>query len=292
MAKTDFTNTRPNGTEVELSDAAGSATFKYKYRSDRNQWENITGFGGGKLAPGIIADFAVMGGGGTHQYGSPAGSGGGAGGMVWYSDGSGANGSSTDTTKRPYRGLPEDVLEVGEYTLTVGSAGSPGGNTTLTFPSGAQIVAIGGGHAGNPGNNGGSGGGGSSGGGSAITTGTVDYDGTTNTNLQGNNGGSGSGWFSGVAAGTAGGGAGSAAQNGVAGDWSYSTPCAGAGIVIGGTEYAAGASPQGSGTCRSTPSPLGCAARSGGVVFNHTTNGRVEVSSSGTFTLNSDGTIS
>lgn len=248
------------------------------------------------IAANIIGDFAVMGGGGYHTFGSPAGSGGGAGGMVWYSDGSGMNGSSTNTSLRPYRGTVVSALEVGTYSLTVGSAGSPqGGTTTLTFPSGAVIKAIGGGAACSGyycgGNDGGSGGGGSGSGGSAITTGTEDYAGNTGF-YQGYNGGRGSGWFSGVAAGTAGGGAGGAAQNGYAGDGSYATPCAGPGINIGGRVYGAGASPQHLGTCYSYPGTRGSAANAGGVVFNHTTNGRTEKTSSGTFTISSNGTIS
>lgn len=284
MAKSDFTSGAANGAEASLGD------ITYVYNSSSNRWDVKAATP--PLTPGIIADFAVVGGGGSSSnYGAGA-KGGGAGGMVWYTNSAGTNGSSTNTSLRPYRGSPDDVLEVGEYSLTVGAAG--GGNTTLVFPSGAQIIAIGGGNApttatvGNPGGSGSGGGFGA--GGSATAVGTRDYDGTTNTNLQGYDGGSGQ-HFSGVAAASAGGGAGGNAAPSTGADGTYVTPAAGAGIVIGGTEFAAGASPQESGTNYDVPTTAGSSDRTGGVIFNHTTNGLTVIQTSGTFTLNSDGTI-
>ena len=243
------------------------------------------------VTAGVIADLAVIGGGGYN--GGYAG-GGGAGGVVWYSNGSGTNGSTTNTSLNSYRGHIDNagILEPGTYTVTIGGAS---GDTTLTFPSGKQIIAIGGGDVAYNTTyiHGGSGAGASicanSYRGGPTTTGTKDYDGTSNK-LQGYYGGY-SQCFSGVAAASAGGGAGGNATNSWGADGTYNAPAVGPGIYIGGAYFAVG----GAGMAWS-PGQYGNYGSGGGyggaVVFNFVSGGNYTITSSGTFTLSSSGVIS
>lgn len=239
---------------------------------------------------GVIADLAVIGGGG---YNGGYHAGGGAGGVVWYSNGSGTNGSTTNTNINPYRGHIDNtgILEPGTYSVTI-AGGS--GNTTLTFPSGAQIIAIGGGDGGYSGNHhGGSGAGGNicnnAYRGSPTTSGTKDYDGTS-SNLQGYYGGYAQ-CFSGVAAASSGGGASGNATNSWGADGTYNAPAVGPGIYIGGTYFAAGGG--GIAWCPGQNYNYGSGSgQPGCVIFNFVSGGNYVITSSGTFTLSSNGTIS